>query len=95
MEMQLVRQSLKQPGKRQKILLSSEKTVIHADGQELCFIPITLTDANGIWKPAKEARLSIHMDGPPGYKRWEMPPPKPRKPTPTIPTARGSAVPLP
>ena len=55
---------LKTAGEETKILLSSEKTVIHADGQELCFIPITLTDANGIWKPAKEARLSIHMDGP-------------------------------
>lgn len=55
---------LKTAGEETKILLSPEKTVIHADGQELCFIPITLTDANGIWKPAKEARLSIHMDGP-------------------------------
>lgn len=55
---------LKTAGEETKILLSPEKTVIHTDGQELCFIPITLTDANGIWKPAKEARLSIHMDGP-------------------------------
>lgn len=30
---------LKTAGEETKILLSSEKTVIHADGQELCFIP--------------------------------------------------------
>lgn len=44
--------------------LSAEKATLHADGQELCFIPITLTDGSGNWKPAAEKKITVHIDGP-------------------------------
>lgn len=37
---------------------------MRADGQSLCFIPITLTDAAGIWKPCANAKVHLEIEGP-------------------------------
>lgn len=53
----------KRRGRKPGCIHPGEKTLC-ADGQSLCFIPITLTDAAGIWKPCASAKVHVEIDGP-------------------------------
>jgi len=57
------RSFLKTSGDETVLRLSPEKNCLYANGQDLCFIPITLTDSNGIYKPAKDISLQVDVDG--------------------------------
>lgn len=46
------------------ISLKPEKARLRANGQDLCFIPVTLTDKNGTCKPAKDVRIHVDVEGP-------------------------------
>lgn len=41
-----------------------EKTVLPADGQSLCFLPIEFTDSDGNLKPCIEQPVELHIEGP-------------------------------
>lgn len=56
--------TLQTAGQETRLHLTPEKTTLCADGQSLCFIPITLTDAAGIWKPCASAKVHVEIDGP-------------------------------
>ena len=56
--------TLQTAGQKTRLHLSPEKTTLRADGQSLCFIPITLTDAAGIWKPCANAKFHLEIEGP-------------------------------
>ena len=56
--------TLQTAGQKTRLHLSPEKTTLRADGQSLCFIPITLTDAAGIWKPCANAKVHLEIGGP-------------------------------
>nr|WP_294714181.1 glycoside hydrolase family 2 TIM barrel-domain containing protein [uncultured Gemmiger sp.] len=56
--------TLQTAGQKTRLHLSPEKTTLRADGQSLCFIPITLTDAAGIWKPCANAKVHLEIEGP-------------------------------
>lgn len=45
------------------LTVSSDKKVLKADGQSLCFLPIEFTDKNGELKPYIEQRVNIHVEG--------------------------------
>ena len=55
---------LQTAGQETRLHLTPEKKTLCADGQSLCFIPITLTDAAGIWKPCANAKVHVEIDGP-------------------------------
>ena len=40
-----------------------DKTVLAADGQSLCYLPIEFTDINGNLKPYIEQRVEIEVEG--------------------------------
>ena len=54
--------TLQTAGQKTRLHLSPEKTTLRADGQSLCFIPITLTDAAGIWKPCANAKVHLKIE---------------------------------
>ena len=56
--------TLQTAGQKTRLHLAPEKTTLRADGQSLCFIPITLTDAAGIWKPCANAKVHLEIEGP-------------------------------
>ena len=56
--------TLQTAGQETRLHLTPEKKTLCADGQSLCFIPITLTDAVGIWKPCANAKVHVEIDGP-------------------------------
>ena len=55
---------LQTAGQETRLHLTPEKKTLCADGQSLCFIPITLTDAAGIWKPCANAKVHLEIEGP-------------------------------
>ena len=46
------------------IQLTPETTTLHANGQDLCFLKIDLTDANGITKSSVDQNLKVEITGP-------------------------------
>ncbi|MED3794922.1 glycoside hydrolase family 2 TIM barrel-domain containing protein [Niallia alba] len=57
------RSFLKTSGDETILTVLPEKTNLYANGQDLCFIPIMLTDENGIYKPAKDVRVHVDVEG--------------------------------
>ena len=55
---------LKTSGKAAKIDLMPDKTKISADGQDLSFITIEVTDKDGILQPNAQNQLHFNIDGP-------------------------------
>lgn len=55
---------LKTSGKAAKISLNPDRTKILADGQDLSFITIKVTDKNGILQPNAQNQLHFKIDGP-------------------------------
>lgn len=60
---ELSRSTLATGGNEMQITLSPEKKQLKANGQDLCFIPITLTDKNGVYKPSKDVRINVRVEG--------------------------------
>lgn len=60
---ELSRSALATGGNETRITLSPEKKQLKANGQDLCFLPITLTDEKGIYKPSKDVRINVHVEG--------------------------------
>ena len=55
---------LKTSGKAAKIDLMPDKTKISADGQDLSFITIEVTDKDGLLQPNAQNQLHFNIDGP-------------------------------
>jgi len=55
---------LQTSGNAAKIKLIPDRTKISADGQDLSFVTIEVTDANGRLQPNAENRLQFKIDGP-------------------------------
>ena len=45
------------------IKLSPEKTVLHANGQDLCFLPLDLVGENGVTISSKDQKLTVKVEG--------------------------------
>lgn len=50
-------------GNETRLSVQAEKTVLCADGQDLCYLNISLTDAKGKLKPAKDADIQVQVEG--------------------------------
>ena len=48
---QVAEYTLQSAAKPAAIRLSADRPVIHADSQDLCYVTVEVTDANGIWTP--------------------------------------------
>ncbi len=56
--------SLTSAGVETVLTVKPEKTVLAADGQDLCYLPIEFTDQDGILKPFVEQRVELSVSGP-------------------------------
>jgi Beta-galactosidase/beta-glucuronidase len=50
-------------GNKTRLKIMPEKTTLVSNGQDLCYIPIILTDENGQWKPVKDVKITVSMKG--------------------------------
>jgi beta-galactosidase len=50
--------------KQKKLLLSPEKNLLRADGQDLLFLPIEITDENGVRKNIDNMEVTVRVEGP-------------------------------
>ena len=55
---------LKTAGDPVKIKMTADRQVIRADGQDLCYITVELTDANGVRDPRAENTIRFEASGP-------------------------------
>jgi beta-galactosidase len=55
---------LKTAGEPSMIRITADRTEITADGQDLCYLTIELTDTNGIRNPKAENLMSFTLEGP-------------------------------
>ncbi len=55
---------LKTPGDAAKIQLTADRKEIAADGQDLSYVTIEITDKNGVFQPNAANRLHFNIDGP-------------------------------
>lgn len=55
--------SLSSGGTETKLSVKPYKTVLHANGQDLCFVDIEFTDENGLLRPYIERRVDIEVAG--------------------------------
>ena len=56
-------QILKTPGKTAKILAKADKLTMSADGQDLIFVTIEMTDCDGIQNSADDSKLNFEVKG--------------------------------
>ncbi len=61
---QVTLSELKTAGEPENIKLSAEKTVLKADGQDLSYITVELTDSDEIRNPKSENLVQFELDGP-------------------------------
>lgn len=55
---------LKSAGEPAKIKLSTDRHEIKADGQDLCYVSVEVTDAEGIRNPVAENQIIFNIEGP-------------------------------
>ncbi len=55
--------ALSTAGNKTQLSVKVDKTVLHADGQDLCYLTISLTDDKGELKPAKDLDIQVQVDG--------------------------------
>jgi beta-galactosidase len=55
---------LKTTGDPAQIKLTADRSKIKADGQDLSYVTVELTDANGIRNPKAESLITFSIDGP-------------------------------
>lgn len=60
---EISRSFLKTSGDETILTITPEKRSLYANGQDLCFVPITLTDTKGIYKPAKDVCVNVDVEG--------------------------------
>ena len=60
---ELAREELTTAGKEDVLTVVPEKTRVRANGQDLIFINVSITDSNGITKNLKEKKVHIHVAG--------------------------------
>ena len=82
--------TLQTAGQKTRLHLAPEKTTLRADGQSLCFIPTTLTDAAGIWKPCANAKVHLEIEGPAVLQASAVLQHRQMKPTSAAATPHGS-----
>lgn len=57
------RSALKSAVGKTAVNLHADKKILHADGQELCFIELRLVGENGITKSSVDRKLSVEVSG--------------------------------
>lgn len=55
--------SILKTGKRPRLQIKAEKTVLRANGQDLCYIMLELKDENGILSPLDDVPVSVQVTG--------------------------------
>lgn len=55
--------SLTTANKPTKIRLTPDRTILKADGQDLCFVTVEVTDKNGILNPQFNGRINFSIEG--------------------------------
>lgn len=60
---EISRHSLRTGGKKQKLSVASDKRILKADGQSLCYLPIEFTDENGELLPYIEQPVTVKVSG--------------------------------
>jgi beta-galactosidase len=55
---------MKTAGKPAKLELNSDRSAIHADGDDLSFVTLTLTDNAGLISPRADTRIHFSIEGP-------------------------------
>ena len=58
------RASVKTTGRPQELLLEPETTSVIADGEDVCFVNVSLRDAQGLLVPRTRNRIVFAVDGP-------------------------------
>ena len=61
---QVIISELKTAGEPSQIIITADRPEIRADGQDLSYITVEFTDANGIRNPKAENLISFSIDGP-------------------------------
>ena len=51
-------------GKRHKLRLTADRTVIHADGEDLSFVTVEAVDAEGRLEPQADQEVQFAISGP-------------------------------
>ena len=60
---ELARTKMRSASGRTQIQLTPEKSVLSANGQDLCFLEIDLTGENGITKSSVDQKLTVAVEG--------------------------------
>jgi len=60
---EISRSTLQTGGVETKLTIKTDKTSLRPNGQDLCFIEIEFTDANGQLKPSIEQRVDVEISG--------------------------------
>jgi len=60
---EILEKTIKTAGEPSKIVLSADRDVIHADGSDLSFITVKITDANGIVVPNANNHVQFNIEG--------------------------------
>ena len=55
---------VKTTGRASKLLISADRTVINADGEDLAFITVKVADKNGLTIPDAKNKISFSIEGP-------------------------------
>lgn len=61
---QVATAELNSAGKASKIRLTTDRSSINADGQDLCYITVELADEKGVRNPKAENKVTFEIDGP-------------------------------
>ena len=56
--------AVKTTGPASKLQLNDDRTVIHADGDDLSFITVKIADRDGLLVPRSKNRLKVEISGP-------------------------------
>jgi beta-galactosidase len=60
----VVENVLATPGNASKLRLTADRTVVHADGEDLSFVTVEAADAEGRWQPQADQEIQFSIGGP-------------------------------
>ena len=55
---------MKTAGEPARLKLIPDRATIRADGKDLCFVTVTVTDKNGLTAPRADSRIHFEIEGP-------------------------------
>lgn len=61
--METGRTKIKTAGNETRLNIETDRKLLHADGEDLAYLMISLTDEKGILKPSESAKVSITVEG--------------------------------